>query len=241
MKAVTLHQPWASLIALGVKTIETRSWSTAYRGPLAIHAGRSESALHYLGWMEEHQGEAEPTLEPFADRITMVHSHRRGVIKAHHDLPLGAIVATCTLADVVPIIAHDSEEAEATWPPERRVCVLRTPGKWCGQADALIVGGGQPKLIVPNQEPYGDFTPGRYAWLLEDVKPTTERCPACWGNGADDARANDCDPRCDGRHEDGAGRALCPRGPEPCSTCDGTGRCDPVSTRGRQGLWTWTP
>ncbi len=40
MKALTIRQPWASLIAAGVKTIETRSWSTRYRGPLAIHAGK---------------------------------------------------------------------------------------------------------------------------------------------------------------------------------------------------------
>jgi hypothetical protein len=39
VKALTLHQPWASLVAAGVKMIETRSWSTRYRGPLAIHAG----------------------------------------------------------------------------------------------------------------------------------------------------------------------------------------------------------
>lgn len=38
MKALTLWEPWASLIALGVKRIETRSWQTSYRGPLAIHA-----------------------------------------------------------------------------------------------------------------------------------------------------------------------------------------------------------
>ena len=38
MKAITLWQPWASMVALGYKTIETRSWSTSYRGPLAIHA-----------------------------------------------------------------------------------------------------------------------------------------------------------------------------------------------------------
>lgn len=40
MKAITLWQPWASLMALGHKTIETRSWSTNYRGPLAIHAAK---------------------------------------------------------------------------------------------------------------------------------------------------------------------------------------------------------
>ena len=38
MKALSLRQPWASLIANGHKTIETRTWRTRYRGPLAIHA-----------------------------------------------------------------------------------------------------------------------------------------------------------------------------------------------------------
>ncbi len=38
MKALSLRQPWASLIADGHKTIETRTWRTHYRGPLAIHA-----------------------------------------------------------------------------------------------------------------------------------------------------------------------------------------------------------
>lgn len=38
MKAITIWQPWASLLAHRVKTYETRSWATAYRGPIAIHA-----------------------------------------------------------------------------------------------------------------------------------------------------------------------------------------------------------
>ena len=40
MKAITIHQPWASLIAHGYKRFETRSWRTHYRGPIAIHAGK---------------------------------------------------------------------------------------------------------------------------------------------------------------------------------------------------------
>ena len=40
MKALTLTQPWASLVAIGAKRIETRSWSTPYRGLLAIHAAK---------------------------------------------------------------------------------------------------------------------------------------------------------------------------------------------------------
>lgn len=40
MKALTLYQPWAQLVADGRKRIETRSWGTLYRGLLAIHAAR---------------------------------------------------------------------------------------------------------------------------------------------------------------------------------------------------------
>ena len=36
MKAISLHQPWASMIARGIKDIETRTWSTEYRGELLI-------------------------------------------------------------------------------------------------------------------------------------------------------------------------------------------------------------
>ena len=39
MKAITIIEPWASLIADGKKHIETRPWGTTYRGPIAIHAG----------------------------------------------------------------------------------------------------------------------------------------------------------------------------------------------------------
>ena len=46
MKALTIQQPWASVITMGVKTIETRSWSTKYRGPLAIHAGLTQKGRH---------------------------------------------------------------------------------------------------------------------------------------------------------------------------------------------------
>ncbi len=41
MKAITLWQPWASLVAIGAKKYETRSWATSYRGQIAIHAARN--------------------------------------------------------------------------------------------------------------------------------------------------------------------------------------------------------
>ncbi len=45
MKALTLTQPWATAIALGLKAYETRSWGTGYRGPLAIHASREVDSI----------------------------------------------------------------------------------------------------------------------------------------------------------------------------------------------------
>lgn len=37
MKALTIWQPYAQAIAIGLKKFETRSWSTKYRGKIAIH------------------------------------------------------------------------------------------------------------------------------------------------------------------------------------------------------------
>ncbi len=42
MKAITLWEPWASLIAVGAKHYETRSWYTQYKGEIAIHAAKVE-------------------------------------------------------------------------------------------------------------------------------------------------------------------------------------------------------
>ncbi len=40
MKLISLWEPWATLMSLGAKKIETRSWSTSYRGWLAIQASK---------------------------------------------------------------------------------------------------------------------------------------------------------------------------------------------------------
>ncbi len=48
MKAISLYEPWATLIALGEKRYETRSWSTIYRGPLLICASQKRPPLHEI-------------------------------------------------------------------------------------------------------------------------------------------------------------------------------------------------
>ena len=57
MQAISLWQPWASLIALGIKKHETRSWSTSYRGALAIHAAKR--------WEYEQQNFLEDILDDY--------------------------------------------------------------------------------------------------------------------------------------------------------------------------------
>lgn len=41
MKVITIKQPFASLIAAGLKEYEFRTWKTNYRGEILIHAGKS--------------------------------------------------------------------------------------------------------------------------------------------------------------------------------------------------------
>lgn len=48
MRAISLLQPWASLVALGEKQWETRSWSTNYRGQIAIHASSKKCPERFL-------------------------------------------------------------------------------------------------------------------------------------------------------------------------------------------------
>ncbi len=47
MKALTIKEPWASLIINGYKEYEFRSWKTNYRGKILIHAGKSTDKEAY--------------------------------------------------------------------------------------------------------------------------------------------------------------------------------------------------
>lgn len=46
MKVLSLKEPYASLIKEKIKTVETRSWKTNYRGELYIHASQSKSPIN---------------------------------------------------------------------------------------------------------------------------------------------------------------------------------------------------
>lgn len=112
MRGLTLHQPWAQLIADGRKAFETRSWDTRYRGPIAIHAGRTV--------------DAEYSIEC---------GYRPGA------LPVGAIVAVARLVGIIT-----TEQAQRTFD------------------DTM------PFARAREEFSHGDYSPGRYAWELGDVR-----------------------------------------------------------------------
>jgi hypothetical protein len=98
MRAITIWQPWASLIAVGAKSIETRSWPTRYRGPLLIHAAKR--------WDAELDFQARYA----RDKLTLMLF--RPPSEAHEragSIPIGEatgkVVAVATLADCRPMAA----------------------------------------------------------------------------------------------------------------------------------------
>lgn len=63
IKAITLYQPWATLLACKAKIYETRSWYTNYRGLIAIHAGKKND-FWYGGCDEEYLNAVYNALKP---------------------------------------------------------------------------------------------------------------------------------------------------------------------------------
>ena len=55
MKAITIKQPWASLIVHGIKDVENRSWKTNYRGRIYIHAGSDKNVFPRIRLLSNEQ------------------------------------------------------------------------------------------------------------------------------------------------------------------------------------------
>lgn len=220
VRALSLWQPWASLVAVGAKTIETRRHRTHYRGRLLIHAAKRiptpERGPMFVGDFHVAQGG------------TWLHGP--GV-----DVPMafGAVVASCELLDCVPMVADYDEVASSyDGPAALEVTSNGTLLLYPAWDSALY---DEQIRNVTAEAPFGDFSPGRFAWLLGDVKPTTERCPRCWGDGYEPGH---------GPTPVGGGLSswrACPTCATDENPVRGAGTCEPVPMRGRQGLWrpTW--
>ena len=93
MKIITLHQPWATLIALGFKQYETRSWATKYRGTIAIHAAKRKVKQDELASIS-YNSVGHLTWE----QISQI------------EYPLGCIVAIADLSDCLPMSADSTRK-----------------------------------------------------------------------------------------------------------------------------------
>jgi hypothetical protein len=128
VKALTLTQPWATLVAIGAKRIETRSWSTNHRGLIAIHAGKAMPrecrAFAY----------ADPAGQALNDAGILLGGDCA-------ELPRGAVVA---IARLVAVVCTDN--------------VIDQPDEFFG-------GRG----LLPHELAFGDYSAGRYAWVLDRV------------------------------------------------------------------------
>jgi hypothetical protein len=89
MKAISLWQPWASLMVIGLKKNETRSWATKYRGLLAIHASKKVVPF------KDAFGHLPVTLQKFLmDRIVEHYG-------CYSNLPTGAVLGTVNVKGCV--------------------------------------------------------------------------------------------------------------------------------------------
>jgi hypothetical protein len=157
VKALTLWQPWASLVAVGAKRVETRGWSTRHRGPLAIHAAASIPREARWSMAPAAGFGGSPIRDALVAAGYQITQDRRRVI---HDLPTGVVVATARLVDVVP--TAELLWTDIGWPDSEG---------WHQRADRVT-------WAHDAQHPFGDFRTGRYAWLLDDLQPLDEPVPA---------------------------------------------------------------
>ena len=72
MKCLSLWQPWASLVVIGAKRFETRSWPTNYRGPLLIHAAQRWSPSQPNPWNSARNWSADVPIRIFVSFVFFV-------------------------------------------------------------------------------------------------------------------------------------------------------------------------
>ncbi len=160
MKAITLWQPWASLMATGAKRFETRSWSTSFRGLVAIHAAKKSFDTNpYL----------DRELHPFASALDLPD------IYSFDSLPTGCIIATAELVNCWRIVYHPGTNVDIA----RHIPI---------GAESMTTDKHAPDFadyFVPTELEmlFGDWTPGRYAWEFTNMTILPQPIPAKGAQG----------------------------------------------------------
>ena len=158
MKAISLWQPWASLIACGAKPFETRSWAPPREligQRIAIHAAKKIDKGAATFAEELMYGQHKEGGHDLGDRLyrTMRDAPDEMMGKfGQAVMPIGCVVCTATI-DAAFLMG---EPAEGTAFPAARV-VRR------------LVSRPIPECFSVRIDDFGDYAPGRWAWMLRDV------------------------------------------------------------------------
>ncbi len=123
MKLISLWEPWATLMAIGAKRIETRSWQTSYRGWLAIHASKGG-----LGKAQLQECCSDP-------RFSLALSGE--VLKPGHIVAVVELIDCCPMEDrgCLPGVFSDYPEMDT---PQERAFGDYHPDRWAWVTDRLF-------------------------------------------------------------------------------------------------------
>lgn len=198
--AINVDQPYASLIAHGIKEWETRpyppaGWPGIPEGQRRMPGVRVEPGQEVLIVSNRSMAKGwacwlSAWNDDDADRLNLMESlgwtldesaNGDGWCKVWKpSVPLGAVVAVARITDVVPITTHanlgDPECIVAHGDGSLDHCIpedtdVNGPQHITG---SLVPDGAHLIRDISDQPPYGDWSPGRWAWRLDDVRRLTE-------------------------------------------------------------------
>jgi len=149
MRAITLYQPWATLIALGLKRFETRHWATTWRGEIAIHAGAARTDWNKLQRELAHYRSGQYTCGN-GSLADVYFRYQTGLLpnglRLNEPMPFSAVLCIVKIVDCIPmtpdfIIGQTREErAVGGWAPGRYAWQLEMVEQF---AQPIPAKGGQ--------------------------------------------------------------------------------------------------
>lgn len=195
MKAIWLRQPYPTLIEIGVKQWETRGGPP--NGPMrpdgvrgmpglaiepgeriAVCAGAKAPTICQVGAFDvmphasdSHVAWGGTALHP-GDWYTYERPNPPGRVDEIAVLPLGVVVCTAVVAEALPIV-EPGPVMRPPAPTKRWVAERLFPA--LGLAAWGVDGAAFVSADISDQLPYGDWTPGRWAWRLTDAEPVQSR------------------------------------------------------------------
>lgn len=128
VKAISVRQPWATLIVHFGKDIENRSWATRFRGPVLIHAAKGMTRYEW-----------EDAIEFATEALWHLPLERRkelSAMLAFDALPRGGIIGSAVITD----------------------CVTSSPSPWFMGSHGFVLANAKPQPFRPFKGALGFFS-----------------------------------------------------------------------------------